>query len=249
MNSRARLVIVLLCTNLGACASLATNEANDGDPLEPLNRKIFAFNSVIDRAVIEPAARGYRALLPQFVRDRVRSIIDNLNEPLIFANNLLQLRIEAAGTTLGRFVTNSTVGLAGMFDQATAGGLLKQSGDFGQTLYKWGAGDGPYLVLPLLGPSNVRDGIGLGVDSILYPAGTIGSADNQRIFRITSTATDGIDLRERNIESLRAVEENSIDFYAALRNIVRQRRAAVLNEARKTEAIDDLIDPAPPRRN
>ena len=247
MNSPSRLLLVLICASLGACASIGTNAENDGDPLEPLNRKIFAFNNTVDDAVIEPVARGYRALLPQFVRDRIRSIIDNLNEPLIFANNVLQLRMEAAGTTLGRFVTNSTVGLAGMFDRATTEGLPKQSGDFGQTLYKWGAGDGPYLVLPLLGPSNVRDAIGFGVDSYLYPAGYIGSQENQRIFRITSVVTDGVDLRERNIESLQTVEENSIDFYAALRNIVRQRRAAVLNEVRKNVAIDDLVDPAPPK--
>jgi len=248
MNLPSTLLAVLfISASLVGCASLARNGENDRDPFEPLNRRTFAFNNAVDRAVIEPVARAYRAAVPEFVRDRIRSIIDNLEEPLIFVNNLLQLRIDAAGTTFGRFVTNSTAGLGGMFDRATPDGLPRQSGDFGQTLHRWGAEAGPYLVLPLLGPSNVRDAIGIGIDSYIDPVALIGSPRNQRIFRITSAVVGGVDLRERNIEALEELEKNALDLYVLLRSIVRQRRAVVLNEARKSDEVEELVDPAPAR--
>ncbi|MGH6612286.1 MAG: MlaA family lipoprotein [Burkholderiaceae bacterium] len=248
MHVLLRLSVTLLtCATLSGCATTGAS-SEDNDPLEPLNREIFAFNNALDSAVIKPAAEGYRAVLPQYVRDRIRSVIDNLNEPLIFANNVLQLRFDAAVTTLGRFMANSTAGLGGMFDRATADGMPRQSGDFGQTLYRWGVGSGPYLVLPVLGPSNVRDAIGFGVDSYVSPVGFIGSEGNQRIFATTKAVVGGLDTRERNIESVELLKENAIDFYAQIRNIVQQRRRAVLNEARETDPSKDLIDPAPPPR-
>ena len=149
-------------------AARAEFEANH-DPLEPLNRGTFAFNLFIDRILIKPLARDYRRVLPEPGRDAIRHFLDNLNEPVIFANALLQGRLKAAGTTGCRFLLNSAAGLAGIEDVASRQKLPKQVGDFGQTLWAWGLPEGPYLILPVLGPSSPRDGIGRGVDIYVDP--------------------------------------------------------------------------------
>ncbi len=213
------------------------------DPIEPFNRGVFSFNLALDRAIIKPVAEGYRSVLPEFVRDRIRAVIDNLHEPLVFVNDVLQGRGEAAGISGRRFIVNTTVGVVGLFDRATEFGLPKQSGDFGQTLYAWGVNDGPYLVLPFFGPSNVRDTFGLGLDMVASPTGYIGSSETRRKVGIVVGATDGIDLRSRNIESLDAVEAGSLDFYANLRSVWRQNRQATLREARPGAPDPDLVDP------
>lgn len=218
------------------------------DPLEAWNRQVFAFNLALDRAVIKPVAKTYRFLLPEFIRNRIRAVVDNLKEPLTFINELLQARGSAAAITGQRFVVNSTLGLAGLFDRATGLGLAAQSGDFGQTLYRWGVADGPYLVLPLFGPSTFRDSVGLGVDFYASPVGHVGSADVRRELAISTGAADGIDLRSRNIENFDEVEANSLDFYAYLRSVTRQQRQAVLREANTGPSAarppaDELVDP------
>ena len=243
----AALSIVAL---LPGCATVSRgNAANDAeqtaenDPIEPFNRGVFAFNQGLDRAVIKPVAKAYRDVLPEFARDRIRAVIDNLHEPLIFCNDLLQGRGQAAAITAQRFVVNTTVGVAGLFDRASESGLTKQSGDFGQTLYVWGVGDGPYLVLPFFGPSNFRDATGLGVDMFANPVGHIGSQETRRKVGISVGIVDGIDLRSRNIESLEQLEANSLDYYAYLRSITRQVRRGKLREAKGEPPDDDLVDP------
>jgi phospholipid-binding lipoprotein MlaA len=249
LSVRSITLLVLYCAMSSGCATVGTaGDSEYNDPYESFNRKIFAFNRAVDRAVIKPAAKGYRAILPQFVRDRIRSIIDNLNEPLIFVNDVLQLRIDAAGTTFGRFITNSTVGLGGMFDRATVDGLPKQTGDFGQTLYRWGAADGPYLVLPFFGPSNVRDAVGLGVDLVSSPVGYAIPRDDRVKFGVSVGIVNGIDLRERNLEALDVLEQSALDFYVHLRSVSRQHRAAILEQARKGAKTDELLDPDAPTR-
>jgi phospholipid-binding lipoprotein MlaA len=237
---------LLLCALGAGCATAprASGEAND-DPLEPLNRKIFYANRVIDGVLIRPAAEAYRGVVPYFVQDRFRNVLNNLAEPRIFANNMLQWRLEAAGTTFSRFVLNSIAGVGGMFDIAANEGLKRQTGDFGQTLHRWGFGEGVYLVLPLFGPSNVRDAVGLAVDVYSTPPGPyLPNSSSGAV--VAARVTDGIDLRSRNIEGLDVVEKTSLDFYTQLKSIVRQRRAADLREVRPlTGHRDDLIDPAP----
>ena len=246
---RAALAALVLCTALAGCASLSGSgeSAATGDPIEPLNRVVFSANEAVDRTLIRPAARGYRAVVPEFVRNRIRAMLDNLAEPRIFLNNILQARAQSAGITFVRFLMNSTVGLAGMFDPATGQGLAKQSGDFGQTLYTWGIDSGPYLVLPLFGPSNFRDALGLGVDLFTTPPAHLFNGDTARAVNLSVGTVDGIDLRSRNIETLDAIEANALDFYAQLRSITRQRREAQLRAAR---GLDDtpleLSDPAAP---
>jgi phospholipid-binding lipoprotein MlaA len=242
--------VIVVCITSAGCATAprAGGEPND-DPLEPFNRKVFYANRVIDGVIIRPAAEAYRGLVPYFVQDRFRNVLNNLTEPRILANNLLQGRWSAAGTTFSRFVLNSTAGVAGLFDIATKEGLARQSGDFGQTLHGWGFGEGIYLVLPLFGPSNVRDAIGLGVD--IYSTAPGPYLPNSSSDAVTAVrVADGVDLRSRNIEALDVIEQSSLDFYAQLKSIVRQRRQVTLREVRPVKddpANDDLRDPlAPP---
>jgi phospholipid-binding lipoprotein MlaA len=221
-------------------ARVAFDEAND--PLEPLNRHVFEFNRVLDGLLFKNVAEFYRIVVPEPVRDSIHNVIVNLNEPVVFANNLLQARVERGGTTFARFAVNSTVGLAGFFDVATKMGLKEQTGDFGQTLYSWGIEDGgPYLVLPILGPSNPRDGIGMGVDSYIDPWRYIANDVGISHFMWTRFVMDGLDKRVRAGPELDEIERNSVDFYAQLRSLVRQHRD---NELRRNVVTDSLIAPA-----
>ena len=242
----ARMAALMMALMLQACATVSGTGRDDeaqNDPIEPFNRRVFAFNLALDRAIIKPVAEGYRSALPEGVRDRVRAVIDNLHEPLIFANDLLQGRCTAADISARRFLINSTWGLAGLFDRAKTLGLVKQSGDFGQTLYAWGWQDGAYLVLPFFGPSNFRDALGLGVDMYASPIGHIGSRSTRRELGFTIGIIDGIDLRSRNIEALDTLEESSLDFYSYLRSVSRQNRRATLREAKAGLAEEELADP------
>ena len=231
-------------------ARAAFDEAND--PLEPLNRHIFEFNRVLDGLLFRNVAEFYKTVLPEPVRNSIHNVIVNLNEPVVFANNLLQAKVERGATTFGRFAVNSTIGLAGIFDVATQMGLKEQTGDFGQTLYSWGIEDGgPYLVLPILGPSNPRDGIGMGVDSYIDPWRYVANDVGISHFMWTRFVVDGIDKRARIGPELDEIERSSIDFYAQLRSIVRQHRD---DELRRNVVSNTLVptpglyeDPAGPK--
>lgn len=138
------------------------------DPWEGFNRRMYYFNAKADQYVLLPVVSGYQKITPDFIEAGVSNFFDNLGEIPTFINSLLQLKLAVAGETLGRFALNSTLGLAGVFDVATPIGLVEQDEDFGQTLGYWGVGAGPYLVLPLLGPSSLRDAAGLAFDSLAY---------------------------------------------------------------------------------
>ena len=158
---RASLVCSLVCfALLGGCASIG----NPRDPLEPINRGIYQFNDGVDNAVLKPVAEAYRSALPQFMRTGVSNFFSNINDVIVALNNLLQAKFLNAVSDVGRIVVNSTVGLLGVLDVATEFGLEKHNEDFGQTLGFWGIGDGPYLVLPILGPSSLCDVFGTFVD-------------------------------------------------------------------------------------
>ena len=248
MNAFRAVAAFLLCAVLAGCASLSGSRSDENnDPFEPVNRAVFNANDAIDMAILKPLAEGYRAVVPQFVRDRIRAFVDNLQEPRIFANNLLQGRVDAAGITFARFYVNTLLGLAGLFDVASGRDLPRQTGDFGETLYFWGADSGPYLVLPLFGPSNVRDSFGLAVDLYTTPpahlfAGTTGLWVNAGVYTVS-----GFDLRARNIETLDQIKANALDYYAQFRSIARQHREGQLRAARGlAEQPDDLVDPGAP---
>lgn len=231
------LAALALVALVGGCAS---KPADDGaalygyeppnDPIEPVNRQIFAFNQFADRTVLKPAAQAYDRLPPD-VRDIFRNVIRHMSSPVVLANDLFQLNFDRAGDTAARmFINTFTLG---------TGDIAKprypyHSEDFGQTLGTYGAGEQFYLVLPLLGPSSGRDAVGLVVDIFLNPLryhdGTASTAYN-----VSSTAVEGIDLRARNLGTLEELKRDSVDFYARLRSLYLQRRQAQINN--NTEAV------------
>jgi phospholipid-binding lipoprotein MlaA len=243
--SRGSLVTLAFYWALSGCASLPAGQQRDADdPLEPLNRVVFDTNTALDDAIIRPLADAYRKFLPLYVRDRIRSVLDNLAEPRIFANDLLQRRADAAATTLARFTVNTIGGLGGMFDIATGQGLPRQTGDFGQTLSTFGVADGPYLVLLFFGPSNFRDALGLGVDLFTTPPALILTGHSGAVINFAVGTVDGMDLRSRNIETLDEIKASALDYYANLKSISRQRRAAQIREANGVkEEPPELTDP------
>jgi phospholipid-binding lipoprotein MlaA len=235
--NRALLRLLLLAGALGlaGCATVprdpvarAEFKANH-DPLEPLNRKIFAFNLSLDRHVIKPVAKTYRRVVPGPARDALRHFLDNLDEPIVFINALLQGRFEAAGTTERRFIINSTIGFAGLSDPAARRNIPRQTADFGQTLWKWGVKDGPYLIIPVFGPTGPRDGIGSGVDVYLDAFRYVARAQNYPTGVTTSrTIVRGVDERSRHLEDLDEMQLEAVDYYASFRSLYRQNRASEL---------------------
>ena len=237
-------VAAISCIMLAGCATTSGEHAAPDDPFEPMNRTVLDVNTALDKAVIRPVAELYRDVVPPFVRDRIRSMIDNLTEPRIFANDLLQFRINAAGITFARFVFNSTFGIAGMFDVAKDHDLPQQSGDFGETLYAWGFDEGPYLMLLFFGPSNLRDTIGLGVDLFTTPPGVFLSGNSGFWIGVAEGTVNAMDLRSRNIETLDQIVASSLDYYSHLKSIAQQHRRAVLRDVREpTEEPAELVDP------
>jgi len=196
------------------------------DPIEPLNRAVFDFNDTLDTYAIRPVAQGYRDVVPQFGRDRIHDFLQNLHSPLIFVNDLLQGESDRAVQTFFRAAFNTTFGVLGLVDIATAAGIPAHDEDFGQTLAVWGIGDGPYLVLPLFGPSNPRDAFGLAVESYADPVGIGLSNIGYQEANWGRTALDGLDKREAMLDPLDDVKRTSLDFYASLRSLYRQHRAA-----------------------
>jgi phospholipid-binding lipoprotein MlaA len=211
---------LLLC---GCAGARREPLAQINDPNEAGNRQSLAVN----QAVLGPISAGYHAVTPSIIRQGIGNVSANLNEPRIFANDLLQLRFAALATTAVRFVVNSTLGIGGIFDVATQGGLAKQTGDFGQTLFVWGVDDGPYLVSPYLGPSTARDSVGFVVDQAGDPVGwALGVAFGYPA--IAGLAGIGF---VAQVDQLKQAEESSIDFYSFLRSSYYQTRRAQLREA------------------
>jgi len=206
------------------------------DPLEPTNRVIFEFNDTVDTYFLRPAAQGYRAVVPPYGRARVSDLLDNLKSPLYFANDLLQGNVSRAGVTLERFVLNSTFGVAGIMDVATPIGIAGHKSDLGQTFGVWGIGEGPYLVLPLFGPSNPRDGIGMAAESYGDPLDYYFNNNYLKWAAWTRTGTNALSMREAYLDSLDDVKRNSLDYYSAMRSLYRQRRNAQINEGSAGEA-------------
>jgi len=201
----------------------------DNDPLELPNRFVFAFNEMLDFAVFRPLAVTYRFLVPELVRDSVRNFLRNLSTPVILANDLLQGELGRAEVTTTRFAINSTAGFLGLFDVAGGMGYEYHDEDFGQTLAVHGMGEGVYLVLPILGPSSIRDGLGIVVDSYLDPLTYVAQNNDAEDWMFARRAVAGIDFRSRNIETLDDLKRDSIDFYARIRSLYRQTRANDIN--------------------
>lgn len=195
-----------------------------GDPLEPLNRGIFEFNRIVDGLVLEPATQIYTFAVPEPARNSVSNFLANLRSPVVFANHLLQGERERAGVTVGRFMINSTMGIFGLFDFASVVGMApREDADFGQTLGVWGVGAGAYLVLPLFGPSTIRDAGGLVVDSFVFDPFPYVADEEVRLARLGATA---VDTRYRFGPLIDDLEASSLDFYVAVRSAFLQNRAS-----------------------
>ncbi len=213
--------LALVALLLAGCAT--TGGSRNPDPLEPFNRISYRFNDTLDKALMIPAAKGYQDVTPAPVRRSVGNFFANLRSPIVIANDLLQGKFRQGGSDTARLVVNSTVGLLGLFDPATAMGLPRHRQDFGLTLGRWGIGPGPYLVLPLLGPSDVRDAIGFGVDDQLDPL----SQWQQDPAKYELRALDLVDTRARLLPASRIVQE-SVNPYVFMREgYLQQRRNRV----------------------
>ena len=169
MNQIKRFTVAVMVACVAACASSATEQHEYDDPFEGYNRAMFSFNYQVDKYVIKPVAEGYRAVTTPFIRERISSVIDNLKEPISAGNHLLQADPEASVKSLSRFVINSTLGLVGMFDVAEGWGLPKDKTTFNETFAKWCIPQGPFIVLPLLGPSTPRAATGMALDFVFDP--------------------------------------------------------------------------------
>jgi phospholipid-binding lipoprotein MlaA len=213
-----------------ATGSLAADDSGVGDPFESFNRHMFSFNETLDTVAWDPMTRGYQFLVPEPVRRGIHRVFLNLESPVILVNQLFQLRFKDAANTTARFLINSTAGAAGFFDAAGAGAGMELVGaDFGQTLARYGMSSGAFLVVPLFGPTTVRDLSGDVVDRLFDPLTyVVGPIE----WWIVLGASEGLALREAHSEALDALEASSIDFYSALRSAYHQSREAEIRRAR-----------------
>ena len=241
--------IVMLC----ACPvydGLSAEEASDtpktvaaNDPLEPINRAIFGFNMGVDKLVLRPIALTYRTIVPSPFRTGIFNFLNNLRSPLILINNVLQGDLGAAMVTTKRFVINSTLGVGGLFDPASSKFNLKyRNEDFGQTFGSWGVSEGPYLVLPILGPAPPRDFLGKISDFVVDPLNIYAYSDqSDEWITATRSTTRAVDARSRNVATFDDLEKSALDFYASIRSFYRQKRNAEITNSQTT---DDSVNDA-----
>lgn len=259
-----RLLGVVLLLSIAGCATVPDRQTDPeayaefrarNDPLEPLNRAVFAFNDVIDLFLLRPAAGFYRGLTPPPLQTGVDNFLRNLNSPVVFANHLLQGDFEQAGTTLARFIINTIGGVGGLYDLADDLGLAHSGADFGQTLGVWGVPEGPYLVLPLLGPSNPRDFVGRAVDTFLFDPiswWVRANPDDRQQWALVRFGLTAINERARNFDELEDLRKTSLDPYASIRSLFQQYRRGQIRQRRGEAApgfgpmLDDIYLEGPP---
>ncbi len=217
----ARIYLLFASLVLGGCAS----NYNPKDPLEPLNRGIYKFNDTVDKAIAKPVAKAYKAVIPDPAKDMVRNFFSNLDDVVVMANNLLQLKFAQAASDSSRIVFNSTFGIFGLFNFASH--LEKHNEDFGQTLGYWGMGSGPYIVLPFFGPSTVRDSAGLYADSQLGMIPRIDHIPTRNQAYLTEVISHRAGLLDQ--ESV-LNEAAAIDRYAFIRDAYLQRRLNLVHD-------------------
>jgi phospholipid-binding lipoprotein MlaA len=230
------IAVILL---LGGCASSSQNDAVN-DPLEPINREVFAFNQTLDHRAAVPAATYYKSAVPDGAREGVHNFLSNLTLPVTFANDILQGETTQAGNTVCRFGVNTTLGILGVMDPASEMGYPEHDTDFGQTLAIYGVPGGPYMVLPLLGSTLPRDLAGkILVDHYFNPLGYV-TYDGKLYVSLSENVLKLVDQRSRKIGVLREVERTSIDYYASVRSIYLQKHST---NSRDVDVAPDLSKP------
>jgi phospholipid-binding lipoprotein MlaA len=230
-------VLFLAGLVLAGCATAA--DPQGGDPLEPMNRLFFKFNHELDRRAAVPAASFYRSAVPAPVREGLHNFLANTGAPVTFVNDVLQGETQRAGETAKRFAVNTTIGLLGFVDEATAEKIPDHREDFGQTLAVYGVPGGPYLVLPFLGPILPRDLAARYVDHYFNPLSYV-SSKGKTYWGLGVSVISLLDVRSRNLESLRSIERSSVDLYASTRSLYLQHREAEIRNGRKQG--DELPD-------
>ena len=220
----------LACLTLIGCAAQPVTQRDPRDPFERFNRATYAFNDAVDRTVAKPVARTYRRITPRVVQTGVSNFMDNIGYPVVIANDLLQGKLKAALRDTGRLLLNTTLGVGGLFDPATAAGLHENDEDFGQTLGVWGVRSGPYLVLPFLGPSTVRDAFGSVADQFADPRTYIENETVEWSIQILRV----IDRRARLLDAEAALA-GAFDRYALIRNAYLQRRRYLVTDGEVPE--------------
>lgn len=228
---------------LTGCASAPQQDAGAAnDPLEDVNRVIHGFNDMIDTLFLRPAATLYRGLTPPPIQEGIHNMLGNLSTPIILFNDILQGEPERAGDTVARFAINSTAGVLGFLDIASDMGYKKHSEDFGQTLAVWGVGEGPYIVLPIFGPSNPRDIVGRVVDYFTDPVNIWAKNTDKDGFPVARSVISAIDARAYYYDALEDIRNNSLDPYASMRSYYRQLRENEImnNDAPTVTSAPDL---------
>jgi len=229
--STLRACVILGLTLVAGCAGNTEPGAEPdpyaiNDPIEPVNRAIFSFNLTLDEYVLKPVATAYRDYVPGAVQKSIRSFLNNLNSPVILFNDGLQGEGKLAGDTFARLWLNTILGLGGLMDVATDLGIPYHDADFGQTFGVWGVPAGPYLMLPVFGPSNPRDVVGFVAGIFADPFDAAMSDADADYVSYGRGVISGIDTRSRNIDILDRIQSTSLDYYATIRSLYEQRRAA-----------------------
>lgn len=200
------------------------------DPLEPTNRVFYAVNNGLDAVLMRPLALAYVNVVPDPVRTGVHNVLTNLSSPVMLANDMMQGKPRRAGDTLVRFLVNSTVGIAGVFDVAASWGYPYHDSDFGMTLASWGVGEGPYLYLPVFGPSNPRDATGMAADIAMDPLTWVGKGATVDALGYTRTGMSALDARAGVLGELDKIQKQALDPYATLRSVSRQYRRSRIKQ-------------------
>ncbi|MGD0190181.1 MAG: VacJ family lipoprotein [Rhizomicrobium sp.] len=237
MWGKKALAVAALGWLLAGCTTTSREALDANDPFEPMNRAVFTFDEKFDKYVVLPAAGFYLGYVPVPIRKGLHNAVANLNSPVTFANDLFQGEVGQAGRTLGRFGLNSTVGLGGLVDVATPAGLTAHRSDFGQTLARFGIGEGPFVVLPIIGPEPPRDMVGdavdLAIDPLTYLPGSLPLGDRIGI-AIGFHVVNPFERHARNIFLRQELEKDSLDPYATMRSTYRQVRAREIAGDRPT---------------
>jgi phospholipid-binding lipoprotein MlaA len=235
-------VLALVAIGLAGCASRPPADDPDAiadyqqtnDPLEPTNRVFYAINNGLDTVILRPAAQAYRFVVPGRVREGLHNVLSNIGTPVQLTNDILEGKPRRAGDTTMRFLINTTAGVFGIFDFATKLGYPNHDADFGMTMASYGVPEGPFLFLPVLGPTDPRDAAGFGIDIAMDPFTWVGGSHDTglTVFNWSRYGLNAVDSRERVLDAIDQIKKTALDPYATFRSLYRQHRHAQIEELR-----------------